>query len=635
MEYFPTAYQSVIYKTRYSRWMEDQKRREEWPETVRRYVDFMFDRTKREYGYENEALKEDVYQHILNLEVMPSMRALMTAGPALERSNIAGYNCAYLAIDEPIAFDEALYILMNGTGVGFSVERKFTERLPSVPENFDMAEGKYLVGDSKEGWAEALRHVVLSLFNGIVPDWDLSDIRPKGARLKTFGGRASGPQPLDDLLNFVVRIFLNASGRKLTPMECHEIMCMVGDIVVVGGVRRAALISLSDLSDEELRDAKSGSWWEEKGHLRLANNSAVYLEKPTRETFDEEWAALKASGSGERGMFSRYGAEKKAAAMGRDLDYDFGVNPCGEIILRNKGFCNLSSIVIRPEDTRETLKKKAEIATVIGTLQSSLTDFPYLSDKWKKNAEEERLLGVSIGGVFNNPLMYERGRGLEEFLRELRDYTVAVNRKMAHDMGINPSKSITTIKPEGNSSQLTGVSSGIHPWHDEFYIRNIRGNDSDPISEFLEFYGVKTEEDVMSKNTKVFSFPIMAPEDAKTRKELTAIEHLEVWLAYSENWAHHNPSVTVNIREHEWDEVADWVYDHFDRVVGVSFLPYDDHTYQQAPYEPCNLADYFKLEEKTPDSLPWEALSTFELEDSTTSSQELACMAGGCTIEAI
>lgn len=634
MEYFPTAYQSVIYKTRYSRWLDNQQRREEWPETVGRYVDFMFDRAKREYGLEDEVLKEQVYDNILNLQVMPSMRALMTAGPALERSNIAGYNCAYLAVDEPIAFDEALYILMNGTGVGFSVERQYTNKLPQVPTNYDFSNTKYVVDDSKEGWAYALRHVVESLYDGVIPDWDLSEIRPKGARLKTFGGRASGPEPLDELLNFVVKTFLEAQGRKLTPLECHEIMCKVGDIVVVGGVRRAALISLSNLDDPAMRDAKSGKWWEEKPHLRLANNSAVYESKPDRATFDEEWAALRASGSGERGMFSRYGAQAKAAKMGRELA-DFGVNPCGEIILRNKGFCNLSSVVIRPEDTEETLREKVRIATVIGTLQSSLTKFPYLSDKWTKNAEEERLLGVSIGGVFNNPLMYERGKGLEQRLESLRDYTVAVNRQLAHRLGINPSASITTVKPEGNSSQLNNVSSGIHPWHDKFYIRNIRGNESDPISKFMEFYGVKTEDDNMSGNTKVFSFPITAPEEAKTRDELTAIEHLEVWLTYSEHWAHHNPSVTINVRDDEWDEVADWVYDHFDRVVGVSFLPYSDHTYEQAPYEECNLADLFELQEKTPDELPWEVLSMFELEDSTTGTQELSCMAGGCEITSI
>lgn len=637
MEHFDTPYQSVIYKTRYSRWIEQESRREEWPETVQRYVDYMFDHVDEQHGFKDDELKQELYNGIYNLDVLPSMRALRTAGPALERSDIAAYNCAYLAVDEPIAFDEALFILMNGTGVGFSVEKHYVDKLPQVPNNMATTDHKFVVPDSKEGWARALRHVVLSLYSGVIPDWDLSEVRPEGARLKTFGGFASGPEPLNDLLNFVVETFVNAVGRKLSTLECHEIMCMVGDIVVVGGVRRAALISLSNLDDDNMRDAKSGNWWEDKGHLRLANNSAVYEEKPSRDLFDKEWDSLIASKSGERGIFNREGAAKKAAKMGRDLSYDLGTNPCGEILLRNKQFCNLSTVMVKPDDTPGTMKQKIRLATIIGTLQSTLTDFPYLSDKWKENCEEERLLGVSIGGIFNNPMTYERGKGLEELLRNLRELSVAVNMQYAHKLGINRSKSITTNKPDGNSSQLVGVPSGMHPWHADYYVRNIQGTKHDPVSEFLKWYGVENDTYMADESgrTDVFSFPIKVPEVAKTRDEVTAIEHLEVWKTYSEHWTHHNPSVTISVKDHEWGAVGDWVYENFDYIVGVSFLPYSDHVYKQAPYEDTDERGYKELLDKNPDSLPWENLSLFEEYDTSNAGQQYSCMAGGCTVDAL
>lgn len=636
MNYFPTAYQSMIYKTRYSRWLKEENRREEWPETVGRYTNFMFDRAEEKYGFTDEKLKQEVQDGIKNLEVMPSMRALMTAGPALDRSNIAGYNCSFLAIDEEIAFDEALYILMNGTGVGFSVESKYTSKLPVVPTELKSPRDMHEVDDSKEGWAYALRYVVTELYAGYIPDWSTFYVRKEGARLETFGGRASGPKPLNELLNFVVNMFVAARGRKLTPLECHELMCKVGEVVVVGGVRRSALISLSDLDDIELRDAKSGNWWEEKGHLSLANNSVAYQSRPDWDTFQTEWKALEASGSGERGIFNMEAARLKAAENGRDDSLIAGTNPCGEIILRNKGFCNLSSITVGAEDTEEDLKRKIRLATAIGTLQSSLTDFPYLSDKWKRNAEEERLLGVSLNGVFNNPLMYELGPELDARLVRLKEYVVECNVEFAAALGINASASATCIKPEGTVSQLVNSASGIHPWHSEYYVRRVRGDKKDPVTEFLEFYGTETEDDVMRPaSTAVFSFPIKAPERAVTRDQLTAIEHLETWLTYSENWSQHNPSVTINVKPSEWDEVGKWVYDHFDRITGVSFLPYSDHTYQQAPYEEIEVDTYLDLKLETPSSLPWEALSAFEVNDTTTGDQALSCMAGGCELVSI
>lgn len=636
MNHFPTAYQSMIYKTRYSRWLEDQNRREEWPETVGRYTNFMFDRAKDRYGFEDEDLKQAVHNGIQNLDVMPSMRALMTAGPALSRSNISGYNCSFLAIDELIAFDEALYILMNGTGVGFSVEGKYVSQLPPVPSTFESPRSVHEVDDSKEGWAYALRHVVEELFEGYIPQWSTYNVRKAGERLHTFGGRASGPEPLNELLNFVVKMVVEAKSRQLTDLECHEIMCKVGEVVVVGGVRRSALISLSDLESVALRDAKSGNWWEDKGHLSLSNNSVAYQTKPSLEVFNQEWKALQDSGSGERGMINMQAARTKAAKNGRDPMLIAGVNPCGEILLRNKGFCNLSSVTIGAEDTEGEIRDKIYLATVIGTLQSSLTDFPYLSDKWKKNAEEERLLGVSLNGIFNNPLMYEIGPELDARLARLRDFSVAVNKSFAERLGISASHSVTCVKPEGTVSQLVNSASGIHPWHSKHYIRRVRGDKKDPVTEFLGFYGVETEDDVMRPDsTAVFSFPIKAPEKAVTRDDMSAIEHLETWLAYSDNWAQHNPSVTINVKDDEWDEVGEWVYKNFDKATGISFLPFSEHTYQQAPYEEIGQEQYDMLVNETPKELHWESLSSFEFEDTTTGDQALSCLAGGCELVSI
>jgi ribonucleoside-triphosphate reductase len=635
MDYFDNAYQSVIYKTRYSKWKEEENRREDWNETVDRYVEFLFGKVKDRHGYDDEDMKEEVRQAILTRKVMPSMRLLMSAGPAAERSEIAAYNCAYIAIDDLIAFDEMLYVLMNGTGVGFSVELNEVNKLPDVPSHFLTNQDKFVVADSKEGWSEVTRHVVLSLFDGKIPDWDTSLVRPEGARLKTFGGRASGPAPLNELLNFIVKTVVDAAGRKLTPLECHEISCKVGEIVVVGGVRRAALISLSDLSSDTMRDAKSGEWWVDRPHLRLANNSAVYESKPTEEVFWEEWTALRNSGSGERGMFNRGAARKRIESIGRKMD-NIGMNPCGEILLNSRQFCNLTSAIIRPDMTKEELRYAVYMETVLGTLQSCLTNFPYLSDKWRENTEKERLLGVSLGGVFSHKLMATPSDELEEFLKELNNLSKHTNATLASELGIPASAARTTIKPDGNTGEKNGITSGISPAHSEYYIRTIRAAKSDPVTEFLKFYGVEAEDDVMDPTrTTIFSFPVMAPKGAVTRDELTAVQHLEVVKMYSKNWTDHNPSVTVNVREEEWDEVGQWMYENFDEFVGVSFLPHTDHTYAQAPFQEIGKEEYEELVKKTPSYLPWDALGEFEKENTTTGDQALACVAGGCSITSI
>ena len=632
--YIDDVYQQFIHLSRYARWRDDLGRRESWNETVDRYVDFMADTVKRNNGYNmSGTLKQDLRDSILNRQVLPSMRALMTAGPALERENVAGYNCSFLAVDDPRAFDEALYILMNGTGVGFSVEREDVEKLPVVPELTERG-STFRVPDSKRGWAEALRHVIGQLYTGMVPDWNTSQVRPAGERLKTFGGRASGPEPLEDLLSFTVRVFQNAEGRKLTPLECHEIMCKIGEVVVVGGVRRSALISLSNLDDIEMRDSKKGEFWNTKPHLTLANNSAIYDKKPSRYDFDKEFDALVASGSGERGFFSRYGAKRSATEIGRDSGPLKGTNPCGEIVLRNNQFCNLTTVVVRPEDTLTELKDKVVRAAYLGTLQASLTDFDYLRPIWKENTEEERLLGVSLSGLFGHPVLSGR-RGkemLEEWLYEMRVAAKFANVYLAGMLGINPAAAITCVKPEGTTSQLVGVSSGMHPWHAERYKRNVRGDVKDPLSQFLVAIGIPYEQDITNNSNYVFSFPIEAPEGAMTRDDLTAIEHLELWATYRECWTDHNPSITINVRDHEWNAVREWVWDNFDKITGISFLPHDDHVYKQAPYEPVNEEEFDELKDNMPLHIDWTDLSLFEFDDQTSGSQEMACAAGACEI---
>lgn len=621
-------FRSFISKSRYARWITEYKRRETWEETVQRYTDFFAPKV----GLTPEA-KAELFDVIRNHEVMPSMRAIMTAGEALERSNVAGYNCSFVAINDLRAFDEALYILMCGTGLGFSAERKHVRYLPEVPSELKPVDKIIVVHDSKEGWATAFRELIASLYRGELPKWDLRQLRPEGARLNTFGGRSSGPEPLNELFEFTVKTIAAARGRKMKPIEAHDLMCKIGSIVVVGGVRRSALISLSSLDDEEIRDAKSGLWWLDNGHRALSNNSAVYNSKPSRGVFDKEWAALVDSGSGERGIFNLAGARAHAPER-RDASQIAGTNPCAEILLRDKGFCNLTEIIVRDTDTLDDLKRKVEMATKIGTWQSTLTNFPYLRDEWRKNAEEERLLGVSMTGQMGHSTLNGRNgqAELKRWLRELKKVAISTNKKEARRLGISPSASITTVKPSGTVSTLTNTSSGMHAWHDEFYIRTVRITKTDPIARFMEDAGVPMEDDVTNPKSVVFSFPFKAPEGALTRSDMSAIKQLEMWLVYKTEWTEHSPSVTVSVRPEEWAEVGDWVFEHFDLITGVSFLPHSDHVYQQAPFQTVDKATYEAAEATMPSQLQWDFLPIYESEDMTTGSQTLACTAGVCDV---
>ena len=622
-------YQQFIHKSRYARWMPEEARRETWEETVQRYVDFW---TKR--GQIDSKVAAKLYNAILNLEVMPSMRCLMTAGVALDKDNVAGFNCSYLAIDSPRSFDELMYVLMCGTGVGFSVERNFITKLPVIAESFHNTDTTIVVGDSKIGWASAFRELIAMLYAGKVPKWDMTGVRPAGARLETFGGRASGPQPLDDLFHFCVSIFKKAEGRKLTSIECHDVVCKVADIVVVGGVRRSALISLSNLSDGRMAKAKSGAWWENDGHRRLANNSVAYTEKPDFEAFLSEMQTLYASKSGERGLFSRVAAQKIAARNGRrDPSYDFGTNPCSEIILRSNQFCNLSEIVVRADDTEETLKAKAEVAAIIGTLQATLTDFRYLRNIWKKNTEEEALLGVSMTGIMDNELLSTpNSPECEAVLENVRDVAIKTNKKWAAKLGINQSTAITAVKPSGTVSQLVDSASGIHPRFSDYYIRRVRSDKKDPLAGFMSAAGFPVEDDVMSESSVVFSFPVKAPKGSTTVKMVGAMHQLELWKTYQNHWCEHKPSITVYYTDSEFLQVAQWIWDNFDLCSGISLLPVSDHTYQQAPYEDINEEQYNKLVSEMPQGVNWTDLGYFEKEDNTTGSQELACTGGACEI---
>jgi len=633
-----SLYQKQIHKTKYSRWIDEENRREEWDETVNRFTDFLEKYINTNYSSDiDNKVWDEIKESILSQDVLPSMRGLMTAGKALERDEVAQFNCSYIAVDSPRAFDEALYLLCCGVGVGFSVENQYVSKLPEVPEELFESDTTIVVADSKIGWANATRQMIAMLYSGFIPKWDLSKIRPEGARLKTFGGRASGPKPLDNLLNFLVETFEASKGRKLTSYDCHSIMCKVGDIVVVGGVRRSALISLSDPYDVKMRDAKSGQWWETAPHLALANNSAVWEEKPSIEHFTEEWLALMKSGSGERGFYNRKAAKDKVYNLGRRDTKDFGLNPCAEVFLRNKGLCNLSQITIRPEDTEETLIHKARIASIIGTFQSSITNFRYLSSAWKKNAEEERLLGVGMTGVMENNLLNGTGdkKSEEDLLDKLRETVINTNIEFAEKIGINPSVATTCIKPAGNSTQLVGGhASGLHEAYAPFYIRRNRANKTDPVAQLMYYQGVPCEDEILHPDTTwVFSFPMKAPESAIVRSQRSAIETLEHWKTYADHWCEHNPSITVSVKEDEWLEVGNWLYENFDKVPAVSFLPYSEHTYQQAPYEEIDEETYNKLISETPSEIDWSLLETLEKTDNTEGVQELACFAGaGCEI---
>ncbi len=622
-------YQQFIHKSRYARWLPEEGRRETWEETVTRYVDFFKERGQLK-GKDYNLLKEA----ILHLDVMPSMRCMMTAGAALAKDNVAGFNCSYLHIDSPRSFDELMYVLMCGTGVGFSVERNFINKLPIVAEEFHPSDSTIVVADSKIGWASAFRELISLLYAGKIPKWDMSKIRESGARLKTFGGRASGPEPLDDLFHFCVGIFQKAAGRKLTSIECHDVCCKIADIVVVGGVRRSALIRLSNLSDPRMAKAKNGNWWDTEGQRRLANNSVAYTEKPDFESFLAEMQNMYESKAGERGIFSRVAAQKIAARNGRrDPEQDFGTNPCSEIILRSNQFCNLSEIVVRPEDDLDTLKKKAEVAAIIGTLQATLTDFRYLRNVWKRNTEEEALLGVSMTGIMDHYLLSKgESPDLEKWLEQIRDVAVKTNEKWAAKLGINQSAAITCVKPSGTVSQLVDSASGIHPRFSEHYIRRVRSDKKDPLAQFMQTAGFPVEQDLMSQASLVFSFPVKSPEGCTTVKQVGAMEQLKLWKAYQNHWCEHKPSITVYYTDDEFLEVAQWIWDNFDLCSGISLLPYSDHVYQQAPYEDIDADKYEELLAAMPVNVEWSALEQFEQDDNTTGSQELACVGGACEI---
>ena len=623
-------YQQFIHKSRYARWLESEGRRETWGETVQRYIDFFIDREQLD---KDSTETQEIYNAIYNLEVMPSMRCMMTAGEALKRDNVAGFNCSYLHIDHVRAFDELMYVLMCGTGVGFSVERNFINQLPEVAESMHATDTTIVVADSKMGWASAYRELISLLYSGKVPKWDMRKVRPAGARLKTFGGRASGPEPLHDLFVFTVAVFRKAHGRKLTSIECHDICCKIADIVVVGGVRRSALISLSNLSDQRMAKAKAGQWWENEGQRRLANNSVAYTEKPDFSAFISEMQTLYESMCGERGIFSRVAAKKIAERNGRrDPAHNFGTNPCSVIILRSNQFCNLSEVVVREKDDLTSLKKKVKIATIIGTLQSTLTDFRYLRVRWKRNTEEEALLGVSRTGIMDHYLLSKPTTDLEKWLTEMKDVSIKTNKEWADKLGVNQSVAITCVKPSGTVSQLVDSASGIHPRFSSRYIRRVRSDKKDPLAVYMTNAGFPVENDVMSDASLVFSFPVKAPSTSVTVKDVGAMEQLKLWKTYQNFWCEHKPSITIYYTDDEYLEVAQWIWDNFDICSGISLLPYSDHVYQQAPYEEIDEEKYKKLVAEMPQNINWEDLAQLETEDNTVGSQELACVGGACEI---
>jgi len=635
---FPSLYEEFIFKSRYARWLEDKGRRENWDETVRRLIDYYLYHIRYEAPIvvDNDTsqpnLYRELYDAIYNLEVMPSMRALMTAGPALDRCHVPAYNCAYLPVDSPRSFDEAMYILLCGTGVGFSVESKYVDQLPRISERFEPTDTVIVVADSKEGWAKSFRELISLLIAGQLPHWDVSRVRHKGARLRTFGGRASGPEPLVDLFKFTCGLFQSAAGRRLTSLECHDLMCKIADIVVVGGVRRSAMISLFDCTDDRMSTAKTGAWWESSGHRRLANNSAVYdNRRPDIGFFMKKWEELYASKSGEPGLFSRYACQNIAARSGRrDSNFDYGTNPCSEIILRPFQFCNLSEVVVRAGDTRDDLERKVRIAAILGTIQSSFTDFRYLRKIWKDTCNEERLLGVSLTGVCDNLQLLEDPK----VLAGLRDIVIETNKEWATRLNIAVSAATTCVKPSGTVSQLVNSASGLHPRHSAYYVRTVRADNKDPLTVFLKDAGVYWEPDVMAEHsTSVFFFPIASPEGSVTRDDLDSIKSLELWKLLQDNWCEHKPSATINVKEDEWLSVGAWVYENFDTLSGVSFLPHDGGSYKQAPYQEVAKEEYEDWILKHPlPAINWDDMRFYETEDNTTGSQELACTGSNCEV---
>tara|TARA_B100000508_G_scaffold22378_2_gene15492 strand:+ start:221 stop:2152 length:1932 start_codon:yes stop_codon:yes gene_type:complete len=637
----PTEYQSFIHLSRYARWNYALKRRESWEETVDRFINFFKEQldTKHSFKLEN-GLEADMREAITNLDVMPSMRCLMTAGEALKKENVAGYNCSYVKVDTPRSFDEILYILMNGTGVGFSVEEEYVNKLPPVAEEFHETDTTIIVADSKLGWAKAYKELLSLVWQGQIPRWDLSNVRPAGTPLKTFGGRASGPEPLEELFKFTINTFQNAAGRKLKSVEAHDIVCKIAEIVVVGGVRRSALISLSNLQDESMRHAKSGQWWENNPQRALANNSVNYKEKPDIGTFMREWLSLYDSKSGERGIYNSMSARRQVESLNNEEEIrreprdDFGTNPCSEIILRSREFCNLSEVVVRGRDTAESLRKKVRIATILGTFQSTLTSFKYLSREWKRNCDEERLLGVSLTGIMDNSITNGKKGNLEQLLEDLKQEAVVTNKEFADKLDIPQSAAITCVKPSGTVSQLVDSASGIHARHNPYYIRTVRADNKDPLCAFMKDAGFPNEADVMKpQHTTVFSFPMQSPKNAVFRQDMTAKEQLELWQKYQTHWCEHKPSVTISVKEHEWMEVGNWVWENFDSISGISFLPFSEHTYRQAPYQDCTKEEYEEALKAMPKNVDWSQLSKYEEQDFTAGAQELACAAdGGCEV---
>jgi len=639
-EYLPTSFQSFIHLSRYSRWLEEEGRRETWEETVDRYMNFFKEHLEKTLGYKmSPNVKNEIRNAILNLEIMPSMRSLMTAGDALKKDAVAGYNCAYLAINRVRAFDEVLYTLMCGTGVGFSVERNYVNKLPTISEEFEDSDTTIFVQDSRIGWCKSYKELISLLITGQIPKWDMSKIRPNGSRLKTFGGRSSGPESLEELFKFTVETFRKASGRKLTTIECHDLVCKIAEIVVVGGVRRSALLSLSSLTDERMRDAKTGQWWVIEPQRALSNNSVCYKEKPEIGTFMDEWISLYKSKSGERGIFNRDSAEKTIAnieGQRRELGHDWGCNPCSEILLRDREFCNLSEIIVREDDTEESLARKVRLATILGTWQATLTDFRYLSKEWKNNCEEERLLGVSMTGIMDCKLTNGDKKTinkLPELLENLRKTAIKTNKEWSDRLGVNQSVAITCVKPSGTVSQLVDSASGIHARHSKYYTRTVRANTKDPLCQFMMDQGFPCEPCHMKPDTTiVFSFPIESPKNAIFRKDKSALEQLELWLTYQKFWCEHKPSVTITVKEDEWLDVGAWVYKNFNDICGVSFLPYSDHSYKQAPYQDCTKKEYTALLKQMPKDVNWSDLDAYEQEDNTVGSQTMACSGGSCEV---
>ena len=644
----PTEYQQFIHLSRYARWDYDKGRRETWYETIERYFDFFTEHLEETCGYVlTNGERVNLENSVKELNVMPSMRCLMTAGPALKKENVSGYNCSYVKVDNQRSFDEILYVLMNGTGVGFSVEESYTNQLPIVPDQLYETDTTIVVADSKLGWARAFKELISLLYGGHIPKWDISKVRPAGAPLKTFGGRASGPDPLVDLFNFTVGTFKTAVNRKLKPIECHDIVCKTAEIVVVGGVRRSALISLSDLNDREMRFAKSGQWWEKDKQRSLANNSVNYKEKPDVGTFMREWLSLYDSKSGERGIYNGMSAKYHVNTLNtREKDTngtyiqrrvardDFGTNPCSEIILRSREFCNLSEVVLRSNDTSQSIKEKIRVATILGTFQSTLTSFKYLPREWGRNCEDERLLGVSLTGIMDCAITNGSKGNIKKILNELRDVAVETNKEYAEKLGINRAAAITCVKPSGTVSQLVDSASGIHARHNPYYIRTVRADNKDPLCKMMKKEGFPNEPDVSKPDhTTVFSFPAKSPKGAICRNDMTAWKQLSLWHTYAKEWCEHKPSVTVSVKEDEWVNTAAWVYENFDDISGISFLPFSDHSYRQAPYQDCTEQEYKELLKKMPKKVDWSTLSKFESKDYTSASQEFACTsAGGCEL---